>query len=513
MITLLIVDDEEFAISYLCKSIDFLTLGITNILKTTDSKDAIEIAKLNKVDILMTDINMPVITGIDLSTKIKSFSPDCRIIFMSGYSEKEYYKSAIKLGVSAYIEKPFNIPEICETLKENAEKIKQQKSSDINNEIFKKTVKKDITLELTKTISDYEIFRKKLSVCNLDNLEQSFIVSGLIKFIPKNEATDYISVETLIHKSISNIKNTNIIYAFKQDNLLLFHLFGNKEFSTDKNLIDSFNILTEKTSENYNTISSFGMAVSGVKNAYNSYQDAVTKLEAGFIIGYNNPVIKISSAKPYTFPENYMQSIAEGINMGNMELVAEIINELFNRISQFPCTPTVNIKNRFLKIINKINDTLNISEEYAHIFSDTSKLIQNANTLSELKEIMNKYINNIHELNAEKHSPAVKKALSYIHQNYNSNVFRLKDIGNHTAMNTSYICTLFKNEIGDTINGYLVKYRVKKAQELLINTNETIESVAKNVGYTDSKHFFKIFKKEVGMTPSQYRKKFNRAGV
>ena len=211
MITLLIVDDEEFAISYLCKSIDFLTLGITNILKTNDSKDAIEIAKLNKVDILMTDINMPIITGIDLSTKIKSFSPDCRIIFMSGYSEKEYYKSAIKLGVSAYIEKPFNIPEICETLKENVEKIKQQKISDINNEIFKKTVKKDITLELTKTISDYEIFRKKLFFCNLDNLEQSFIVSGLIKFIPKNEATDYISVETLIHKSISNIKNTNII--------------------------------------------------------------------------------------------------------------------------------------------------------------------------------------------------------------------------------------------------------------------------------------------------------------
>ena len=95
----------------------------------------------------------------------------------------------------------------------------------------------------------------------------------------------------------------------------------------------------------------------------------------------------------------------------------------------------------------------------------------------------------------------------YIANSYTNELLSIKDISEHVLFSTSYVCTLFKNETGQTLNQYITDYRIEKAKELLLDHRNRIGDISKEVGYADSNYFGKIFKKQVGMTPSEFREK------
>ena len=105
---LLIVDDEELTRTGLISSIDWDSLGITEILQADDGVNGLEMARLHKPEIILCDVRMPRMTGIAMLERLEKILPDCVPIFMSGYSDKEYLKAAIKLKAVNYIEKPLH---------------------------------------------------------------------------------------------------------------------------------------------------------------------------------------------------------------------------------------------------------------------------------------------------------------------------------------------------------------------------------------------------------------------
>lgn len=109
---LLIVDDEELTRNGLIASIDWNSLGITEVLQADDGVHGLEIARLNKPEIILCDVRMPRMTGIAMLERLEKLLPDSVPIFMSGYSDKEYLKAAIKLKAVNYIEKPLNPDEV-----------------------------------------------------------------------------------------------------------------------------------------------------------------------------------------------------------------------------------------------------------------------------------------------------------------------------------------------------------------------------------------------------------------
>lgn len=109
---LLIVDDEELTRTGLISSIDWDSLGITEILQADDGVNGLEMARLYKPEIILCDVRMPRMTGIAMLERLEKFLPDSIPIFMSGYSDKEYLKAAIKLKAVNYIEKPLHPEEV-----------------------------------------------------------------------------------------------------------------------------------------------------------------------------------------------------------------------------------------------------------------------------------------------------------------------------------------------------------------------------------------------------------------
>ena len=143
MINLLIVDDEIFTLEVLVDILPLKTLGITNTKQAFDGVNALEIVKDFKPDILLTDVKMPRMNGIDLAFEIRKLYPDCSIIFMSGYSDKEYLKSAIQLKAITYVEKPIELEELEIAIKNAI--LENSKSKTINYNI-----EDTLALEMTK---------------------------------------------------------------------------------------------------------------------------------------------------------------------------------------------------------------------------------------------------------------------------------------------------------------------------------------------------------------------------
>jgi len=517
MAKILIVDDEKFSVEFLLSGIDFKALGISEVFTANDARKAVEIASLNKIDILMSDIRMPTTDGITLASEIRAVLPNCKVIFMSGFSEKEYYKSAIKLNAVAFIEKPFDIDEIKEALKKAAKDININMSDTIHHDIST-ILRKNLALELTREITDYDAFIKKFSLCNMHIIENSYIITGLIKFIDKNtDKNDYSQIIAHTEKKLSEFspkeKKIDIIYSFKQDNILLFYLFSEKEaFFSKRNLTEIYKLLTENLKEQYNFIASFGQPVYGLNNAYKSYRNAVINLEAGFITGYNNPVFYIIKNEPYDFDSDTTRNIIQAIKHRDKSTVLDLLNLVLHSLSLHPCTPSIKIKTHYIYLLGKLNDEINIhintSAQKKLDLSQQSMLINNCNTLMEIQAILYDYIDNIFAIYTNTYSPAIQKVLAYIHENYNKNDLTLTAISDYISFNTSYMCTLFKKETGKTVNSYITEYRINKAKDLLVNTNNIIEAISKEIGYSDIKHFFKTFKKHTGMSPSKYRNVF-----
>ena len=118
MLNILIVDDEKKTRDGLIKHIPWTKLGNFTLYEAENGLQAIEKAKETHPDIVISDIRMPKMDGIEFAKQLRELYPQCKIIFFSGYSDKEYLKSAISLKAISYIEKPMDIDEISAVIKE-----------------------------------------------------------------------------------------------------------------------------------------------------------------------------------------------------------------------------------------------------------------------------------------------------------------------------------------------------------------------------------------------------------
>ena len=151
---LLIVDDETLTREGLLSSISWADFGINEIFQAGDGLDALEIAKREKPDIILCDVRMPRLDGIQMAERLEKVLPDVSVIFMSGYSDKEYLKAAIKLKAVRYVEKPLNPLEIEDALSEAIDMHNQKLRSRQNENLYSLEKSTHLALLLTKPYND-----------------------------------------------------------------------------------------------------------------------------------------------------------------------------------------------------------------------------------------------------------------------------------------------------------------------------------------------------------------------
>lgn len=497
MTKLLIVDDESFTREGLMDLFDWKSLSVKEIRQAFDGINALEICKNFQPDILLTDVRMPRMDGIKLAFEIREIYPNCEIIFMSGYSDKEYLKSAIKLKAVNYIEKPLDEAELLETLKNAIISHNQA-------EKLKENIKKKCALELIN--QNYENIKNLISAEAYTKLQNSNFVTVLINLVDL--------IPHLEENIINNIQNIIKLYdyesflSFFEKDKLLLHIYWNQDNIPLCN-IDLMEAMFFSLSKYLATIGRHficvGKTVDSIKNINESYLSAEITLGRVFYYDYNSILFYKPDAGSYSIDTKVFNNFKELFLKKEKQECILFIKRLTNAIKIHSNTSISYVKDIYIKLLFSIYEN---SEKRAGSKPNYIEEILNLKTLNEIEAYVLSHLVAI--IDKDRITPScgnpVLSAVKYINDHYADNDLSLDIISQSTFVTPAYLCVLFKEQMGSTLNKYINDFRLEKSKELLQNPNIKISEIASMVGYSDGNYFTKIFKKSTGKTPSEYRR-------
>lgn len=527
---ILIVDDEDLTRNGLIQSIDWKSLGISQVLQADDGLNGLKTAQKNMPDIILTDVRMPRMNGIEMSEHIQQQNPDCPIIFMSGYSDKEYLKAAIKLRAVRYVEKPINPQEIEEAVHEAVLFAAEKKLHFKTQALFQKEAASRLALHLTKSgfsleeSEDYSPESLKLPIHN-----SSFFTTLIIKFSKKLSEFVETDLSALLQQlnELARKRKFHQIHTLKNEEFLILHLFGSERPTAYilERFCKDVSVYLEKYKEFFIVA---GKTVIGPEKVYQSYHSAVILLQNAFFYPYGSILLADTDSSDKSAPQ--IQSLPEQFSQAliskNTKQAAAFADQLYQVLMYNHTLLAIQAKDIYYKMLTDMNSAayqlkLSTSTPYpASAFSylkdffqpaieSPMELVAKCNTLEELQRLLTSHLEAFEQLldNAPEENSTVFLIRDYIGKHYMNDQLSIKDISDHVHLSSSYICTIFKTETGQTLNQYITEYRMEKAKQLLANPRNKINEISAKVGYADGNYFGKSFKKVVGLSPSEYREK------
>mgnify|MGYP003210476048 FL=1 len=259
-----------------------------------------------------------------------------------------------------------------------------------------------------------------------------------------------------------------------------------------------------------------GDTVTGISRAYQSYTSAVISLQSSFFFPtgtflspfYQAPVSE-TAAELSASPENEFLTL---LTEKNKEKAKAFLDNLFLYYNQNQNVLPNQAKDLYYKLFRALD---NAARQLKLTLSDTQEnLIDTLEKIFSYNEMHQKLVKKTEiffqtAVSTEEENSTIFLIKDYIGQKYMNETLSVKDISDHVFLSTSYVCTFFKNETGQTLNQYLTEYRMEKAKQLLSDPRYKITDISSRVGYSDGNYFGKSFKKYTGFSPSEYREKMS----
>jgi two-component system response regulator YesN len=530
MYKMLLVDDEPIVRLALKSLVDWNDYGFDEVLEAPNGKKALEIIKnIGDIDIVITDINMPIMNGIELIEKSRSLGIDTEFLVLSAYDDYSLVRSAFKLGINDYILKtemePDKILKMVVAALEGKKRDKGNKNYSVDrNELVRKLIVGDLTKnELDRSvlrlkeenyiccsllIDSFKIVEKRyedndlkelmISVKNaVSQILEAMGMGEIITLAPEEYgvilAFDTASMNCL-NERLSDILN-KIRYAIS--NFLNIEVtIGISKVSSDINDIKS---LVEEAKRNARFRFVFGKGkniypenveeLNKIKKNKNNYITQQIVIEMGKENGLLDALDRLEEEKCLEEMKRIFK-INEIALSGELESIYIYYIEIVLMIIQYI-------------IKDEENDLEAIIGEEVDFYSELRKF----DTIAEIEEwiltLLTKVITSIRKIN-QREKATIKKAKDFIHKNYSDRV-TLDMVSKSIGFSKAYFSKMFTEETGDNFTTYLTNVRIEKAKELLVKTDMKIYEICDKIGYPNIEHFSRTFKKLLGVSPIQYK--------
>ncbi|MDD6482965.1 MAG: response regulator [Clostridiales bacterium] len=499
MIKIMIVDDETPARNQIRNELIRMGIDEKSLLEAQNGVVALGKAKECKIDILITDISMPRMPGTDLAKHILTLYPDCKIIFLTGYSDKEYFKAAIKLNVIDYIEKPLDYDELEQAVKKAVSEFEKLNKSNKKTEFDFKF--------LEALFKNQHIDKSTLPAQCSKALESTKFVAAIIE-----PCSEYTTAEiNLLEKSAEeySIRTTSRIKANGSIELL----FSGSTVNMKRDIEKIFNSFFSSLKEGEKFKCGIGSFEKQVKNIYMSYENAVCALDNAFFYHPNRAVYYTDNiSAPAIDADKITEELHSCFSAEDFDNACGIINSLYDSLHQSNCLLSSNAKKIYYTIFESIHSCFKnyyFAQEGEHSLYEDSFNIHESHFLDDLHNYMISTINLMKQrLSGTDFNILVKSALIYIERNYQNPNLSIVDIAMQCNVNANYLCSMFKSVTGETINYYVNKLRIENAKKMMLETNMTIVKISQRCGFNDAKYFCKVFAKYTDLTPTNFRKKY-----
>ncbi len=464
MYNILVVDDELYAREFICEYLNDRFMNIFRVFSASSAYNAMKIIMENVIHIVITDIRMPGMSGLDLANFINSEYPDISVIITTGYEEFEYAKSAIKYNVTDYLVKPFELSELETVLRNEVKKLEKKSENNFANidslheerEIFfvnlfygDSTNQTVLAEEAKKLAFPFDIFN---TPCDIIALK----ISGYDEYIKKKWNYTKDSLKTVLYNVLSGFIKTDYIFCTHvSDGYFEYIVYHTQNVDTDYELI----------SKNINDILKLPIAI---------YKKGKT---------FDNINELIKGRRNYEDTDEEILMFFTYIEENRFREAKKIFKAIS---SDNNCIP------KFLEMLASINVNISI-DEFEKEKNNTEELFEKISYMIEVR--------------TNKYNKLMERAKKYIHENFNKNISR-EDVANHVFFSSAHFTRSFKQYTGENFNDYLLRIRMETAIELMRKNKYKIYEIAKKTGYENPKYFFKVFKLYTGYSPKDYISKF-----
>ncbi|MCU6709936.1 response regulator [Paenibacillus sp. J5C_2022] len=507
---IIVVDDEDLIRNHIASMIEWDEIGCQIVGAASNGIEAMELIALHEPDLVISDIRMPLMNGIQLSEYVKEKHPQIRIIFLTAYSDFEYAQQAVKLGVVDFILKPVKTSEIIRAVElqiHNTMRTSHELLLSQEKAIQQMLSTAEDESEKTSTMQKLGVHQLKLQVMcaeidNIDALHRS------------GEAYSLLALREVINRNLQYYPYHYWLYTAPKGIYIL--LFQSKEQIWNPRE-DSMKIARELT-EYCKTAFPFRVSV-GISQVLPSLLhlgqawkeikeclDYRMMLGKGSIIGYDALFgLNICQDKQ----EEDVVHLIGILCRGEKDQVPVYLRSIYRKIVSTGLMRN-NIQSYFLNIIGKVEEMLleygiPIQED---VQLQAKKMVISFDILVDLMKFMEQWLMEITDRMQSAQSQSVKRIIkeitAYLEMNFTDEI-TLEKLANHFHMNHSYLSRLIKKETGHNFRDLLWTCRIEAAKKKLTETNLRANEIAFQVGFKDATHFSLLFKKNVGISPTEYR--------
>lgn len=520
----MLIDDDIPMLKFLSKIVDWNKLGLEVIYESASSMKALEVFDEVKPDIIVTDIGLPKMDGIELISRVKEMDNSVRVIFLTCHEEFHYAKKAIKLNVDDYIVKEeLTKEQLEESLKKSINKIKEIGIEDEpffkenlirNNELLKRTFINELTKEQTKE-QTYNYLKEHITRLNLPWKEQYYKLA--IGYLPPSmnvEASSNISKLDKVYDAITNLsEDYKGIGVFINGNHLILimnyrkSIKFNDQLFFNEFLVNSINYCKEKTDLNVSFITfkdDFKLDELG-----SNYKQIINE-KYRFFYDVSNSIDNIALKADYSFIplgnllEYKKRELLKAVEDNDFSETEKILAKMYKLIIENKIEP-IEIINDFINMVSLMEMRSNNLDKEE---SFTKELLGSWSMKDVMTLLKNRLVTLAKQTQAgiPSTSDASKIQLidEYIAKNITENISSV-DVAKYLFLNPSYFSRYFRRLTGFTFTDYVYQYKMKTACNYLLHSDESIEVIGLRIGFTERTYFSKVFKKYIGVTPSEFR--------
>lgn len=481
---ILIVDDETPIREWIDFCLQKVSLPLEVVGLAANGKEAYELFLEKRPNVVITDISMPVLDGLELIRKIKVISPNTQFVILTCHEDFSYARKAIKLGAVEYLLKT---------------EVTNDKLSEIMTHLSKNAV-----------VTDYDEGRI---------IERQIYFDGIVNgtFVPEYEKLKNLGIKintgNYFVVAINVVKQQVVEDLHREFNE---YKYGITFFPYGRNIYLLI-VATEQVNSKLLQISNVTQFAGLVKSSFNGnigisrvYSDIIHLKDAvrgaiyqlGVAFYGADSSVNIEIHRPQNNTEINIIEITDAIlykiYSKTRDEIKQDVMHFLQAVEQIKYSDIDQLINCINRIMDRLCEKYPVGKELRPDFSKTL-------SFRSLWEEVSDYFLSIGSGKTEKVSEYTGKAVHYIEKNYSLEC-GLNDVAQEVGLNPEYFSRLFKNETGCNFSAYVTKTRMEAAKELLINTDMRVNEIALKVGYQNLAYFSRIFKKYVGITPFDYRK-------
>lgn len=493
-----LADDEYFIRQRIKKIIPWDELNLSFAGEAENGQEVLSLLKTTKVDILLLDIKMPKLTGIDVAQYMNHHYPHTKIAILSGYNDFEYARTALRYGVVDYLLKPVNQEDLVKTLQTCIDQLEQEQERDTHFEQLKKYER---TMDLGKVLNGtIEFAQLAVNYPEFSAFSHSAFISA---YFHENGSQLLATLSSRLNKN----EVFHVTYQ-ESDKVYIIQVFW-PETAADTRLAELLQRFLHGTNDTFLYLGR-SFPITADWKLYHKGISART-MRRYF---YSLPALLTEGpAEQHDTAELNFHTIRETVTMHlnnqSEQGFKDYIHELFQTVRENRSVRTLTLTVSELFLTYALYSSQNqISSELAEDLGRS--MLEEEATIDTLEQSVVSY--GLSCLSHEKAQPSEvstsKKIISYIEEHYQESDLSVSQIAEILSLNVSYMGSLFKKVNNQSVLQYLTALRMKQAKLLLEQGDLRVFEVAEQVGYTDVFYFSRRFKKSYGCSPKDYAARF-----